>query len=579
MLDVAITGATVVDGTGAPGRRADVGIRDGRIVAVGVLDEPAGQTVDADGLIVAPGFVDPHTHYDAQLHWDPLATPSSWHGVTTVIGGNCGFTLAPLKERDADYTRRMMAQVEGMPLAALEDGLPWSWESFGEFLDALDGAVGVNAGFMVGHCALRRYVLGDDFARPSTPSEVGEIGALLDRSLAAGGLGLSTIAVVDPRRRRGRSRAEPLGRRGRGVLAVRGRRRSHDGTSLELITQGCIGRFSDDEVELLAQMSRVAGRPLNWNVLSPTSDEPDKVEHQLRPSRRAREIGGRVLALTMPVFADNNMSFLTFCALWLLPGWRDMLAVDVPERIRRLQDPEVRASLAASAATSPLGMLAHFDRYVIGDVFSEANEQYRDRRVRDIAAERGTDAFTTIVDIAAADDLRTVLWPLPGADRDADWAIRRALWDDPDVLLGGSDAGAHLDRMLGAAYPTRFLADCLRGRQLLSLEQAVHLMTDVPARVFGLRDRGRVEVGAHADLVVFDPATVGAAPVRTVFDLPGASKRLLADPIGVHRVFVNGTETLVDGEPTGAVAGTVLRSGRDTTGPHLSAQDRRSRSA
>jgi len=569
VLDVAITGATVVDGTGTPGHRSDVGVRDGRIVAVGRLDEPARQTVDADGLIVAPGFVDPHTHYDAQLHWDPIATPSSWHGVTTVIGGNCGFTLAPLKERDADYTRRMMAQVEGMPLAALEDGLLWSWESFGEFLDALDGAVGVNAGFMVGHCALRRYVLGDDFARASTPSEVAEIGALLDRSLAAGGIGLSTSRSsthVD-----GEGEAVPSRWADEDeVYSLCEVVARHDGTSLELITQGCIGRFSDDEVELLAQMSRIAERPLNWNVLSPTADEPDKVEHQLRPSRRAREIGGRVLALTMPVFADNNMSFLTFCALWLLPGWRDTLAVDVPERIRRLQDPAVRASLAASAATSPLGMLAHFDRYVIGDVFCEANEQYRDRRVSDIAAERGADAFTTIVDIAAADDLRTVLWPLPGADRDADWEIRRALWGDPDVLLGGSDAGAHLDRMLGAAYPTRFLADCLRGRQLLSLEQAVHLMTDVPARVFGLRDRGRVEVGAHADLVVFDPATVGAAPVRTVFDLPGSSKRLLADPIGVHRVFVNGTETLVDGAPTGAVAGTVLRSGRDTTGPHLS---------
>src|SRR3954451_21103426 len=192
MLDYAITGGTIVDGTGAAARQGDVGIRDGRIVAVGKLDEPATTTVDATGLIVAPGFVDPHTHYDAQLYWDAYATPSSWHGVTSVIGGNCGFTLAPLKERDADYTRRMMAQVEGMPLAALEDGLPWSWESFGEFLDALDGAVGVNAGFMVGHCALRRYVLGDDFARPSTPSEVMEISALLDRSLAAGGIGLST---------------------------------------------------------------------------------------------------------------------------------------------------------------------------------------------------------------------------------------------------------------------------------------------------------------------------------------------------------------------------------------------------
>ena len=285
MLDVAITGATVVDGTGAPGRRADVGIRDGRIVAVGVLDEPAVQTVDADGLTVAPGFVDPHTHYDAQLHWDPLATPSSWHGVTTVIGGNCGFTLAPLKERDADYTRRMMAQVEGMPLAALEDGLPWSWESFGEFLDALDGAVGVNAGFMVGHCALRRYVLGDDFARA-----VDRVGGRGDQRAARPLAGRRAGSGCRPRGRRPTStaRAKPVPSRWAvedEVYSLCEVVAQHDGTSLELITQGCIGRFSDDEVELLAQMSRVAGRPLNWNVLSPTADEPDKVEHQLRPSR------------------------------------------------------------------------------------------------------------------------------------------------------------------------------------------------------------------------------------------------------------------------------------------------------
>jgi N-acyl-D-aspartate/D-glutamate deacylase len=568
MLDLAITGATVVDGTGSPGRPADIGIAGGRIVKVGGrgnLDYSAATTVDAEGLVATPGFIDPHTHYDAQLFWDPLATPSSWHGVTTVIGGNCGFTLAPLKARDADYTRRMMAQVEGMPLPALTDGVPWTWDGFGEYLDSLDGSVAVNAGFMVGHCALRRYVLGEDFARESTESELDEIAQLLQSSLSAGGLGLSTTRSsthVDgdghPVPSRWASQDE--------VLALCDVVGAFQGTSLELISEGCIGRFSDAEVELLASMSARARRPLNWNVLSVSVGEAGKVEHQMQPSRRAREVGGRVVALTMPIFADNNMSFLTFCALWLIPGWRDVLSAEVPERIRRLRDPEVRASMLENASKSPLGRLADFSRYMIGDVFSEENERYRNRIVGDIAAERGEDPFETIVDITAADDLRTVLWPLPAADSDADWRLRADLWGERDVMLGGSDAGAHLDRMLGSPYPTRFVGDCLRGRQLVSLERAVQLMTSVPADVFGLRGRGRLQEGCNADVVLFDPETVGAAPARIAFDLPGESKRLLADPVGVSRVIVNGRDVIVDGTPTGNLPGIVLRSGRDTAG-------------
>ena len=217
-----------------------------------------------------------------------------------------------------------------------------------------------------------------------------------------------------------------------------------------------------------------------------------------------------------------------------------------------------------SAKTSPLGRLADFDRYLIGDVYSEVNEPYRNRVVGEIAAARGQDPFTTIVDIVAADDLKTVLWPIPAGDTDADWQLRRNLWDEPDVLIGGSDAGAHLDRMLGSPYPTRFIADSLRGRQLVSLERAVQLMTDIPARLFGLRRRGRLALGNHADVVVFDPRRVGASPARLSYDLPGQSKRLLADPIGVGHVLVNGRETIVDGRPTGDLPGVVLRSGRDT---------------
>jgi N-acyl-D-aspartate/D-glutamate deacylase len=564
MLDYLITGGTVVDGTGSPARRADVGVRGGRIVAVGEVDEGAAQVLDADGLIVAPGFVDPHTHYDAQLFWDPHATPSSWHGVTSVIGGNCGFTLAPLRDRDADYTRRMMAQVEGMPLAALEAGVPWRWERFGEYLDALESSLAVNAGFMVGHCALRRYVMGEDFSREASASEVEQIAQLFEESVSAGGLGLSTTRStthVDGDGNAVPSRWASVDEVLR-LCAIAGR---HEGTSLELITHGCLDRFSDEEIELLAQMSATASRPLNWNVLSVSASDPGKIEHQMRPSMRAREIGGRVVALSMPIFADNNMSFLTFCALWLIPGWRDVLATDdIDEKIRRLRDPAVRAGMMEQAASYPLGRLANFAEYRIGDVYSPENEQYRGRKVGDIAAEREVDAFATIVDIVANDRLRTVLWPIPQHDGDADWALRRELWSLDDLMIGGSDAGAHLDRMLGSAYPTRFLADTLRGRQLVPLERAVQLMTDIPARLFGLRGRGRLVPGYQADMVVFDPTTVDATPPYIVFDLPGDSKRLLADPVGVVRVFVNGAETIVDGAPTDALPGAVLRSGRDT---------------
>jgi N-acyl-D-aspartate/D-glutamate deacylase len=234
--------------------------------------------------------------------------------------------------------------------------------------------------------------------------------------------------------------------------------------------------------------------------------------------------------------------------------------------IAALRDPAVRERLLASAASSIMPGLARFERYLIGDVFSAANERYRNRMVGDLAREQGKHPFEMIVEVVANDDLRTVLWPQPGSDGPDDWELRRALWEQPDVMIGGSDAGAHLDRMLGSAYPTRFLADALRGRQLVSVERAVQTMTDVPARLFGLRRRGRVVAGYAADLCVLDPGTVDAAPVRTVFDLPGGNKRMLADPIGVVRVLVNGRETIVDGAPVDVRPGAVLRSGRDTGG-------------
>jgi N-acyl-D-aspartate/D-glutamate deacylase len=572
MFDHLIRGGLVLDGTGGPGRRADIGIRAGRIEQIGTLEgADATKTFDATGLVVAPGFIDIHTHYDAQLHWDGYATPSSLHGVTTVIGGNCGFTLAPLKQRDADYTRRMMAQVEGMPLAALEEGLDWSWESFGDYLSHLDGRVAVNSGFLVGHCAIRRYVLGEaSLEREATPTEVDEMVALLHQSLAAGGLGFSTT--------RSRTHPDHLGgpvpsrQASEGeVLALCRAVADHPGTTLEAITSGCISGFSEEEIELLAQMSAHAGRTLNWNVLNiggaaaGTADDEEtwaRIAHQLRPSVRAREIGGRVLALTMPTQADLNMSMATYCAMWLIPGWREVLTLPPAEKAAKLRDPEVRATMLAAAVGSGLERFADFGSYRIGDTVADANKQYEDRVVRDIAEERGVDVWNALVDIEIADDFNTVLWP-ERAD-DERWDMRVELWRRDDVMLGGSDAGAHLDRMLGSTYTTTFLADVLRGRKPIPLEEAVQLMTSKPAEVYGLRDRGVLREGAIGDVVVFDPETVGSARARRAYDLPGESLRLTAASSGVELVLVNGVETIVAGEPTGALAGTVLRSGRDT---------------
>ncbi|MFC4055255.1 amidohydrolase family protein [Actinomadura syzygii] len=564
MLDLAITGATVVDGGGGRPVTADVGIRDGRVAAVGTLDEPARETLDADGLVVGPGFVDPHTHYDAQLWWDPFATPSSWHGVTSVIGGNCGFTLAPLHKGDGDYLRRMMAQVEGMPLAALEEGVDWKWESFGEFLGGLDGNLGVNAGFLVGHCALRRYVMGPDaIGREATEREVAEMAGVLRRSLAAGGLGLSTTRSSTHKDGDG----EPVASRWASpeelisLCRVVG---EYPGTTLEGMVQGCLDRFSDDEIELFATMSATAGRPLNWNVLTVDSTDADKIAHQLRAAARARELGGRVVALTMPILVPMNMSFRTFCALWLIPGWDEVLRGTVEERVERLSDPRVREDMLAKARASSFARLAEFGNYVIGDAFHPDLREFVGRRVDEMAAERGEDPFTTLAGIVCKDELRTVLWPQPTSDTANDWALRSLVWEHPDVMLGGSDAGAHLDRMCGSPYFTRFLADSLRGRRLVSLERAVQLLSDVPARLFGLRGRGRLEPGYHADVVVFDPATVDAGPATLVPDLPGESPRLIAESVGVKHVFVNGVETIRDGVPTGRLPGTVLRSGTET---------------
>jgi N-acyl-D-aspartate/D-glutamate deacylase len=462
----------------------------------------------------------------------------------------------------------MMAKVEGMPLEALENGVEWTWHDFGEYLERVEGkGLGVNAGFLVGHCAIRRLVMGtDSVSMAATPEQVDEMRALLAASIEAGGLGFSTSrafthsdgdGVPVPSRH-----AAP-----EEVLALCEEVAHHPGTTVEAITDGCLNGFSDDEIELFARMSATAQRPLNWNVLTVDSNNPAGVEQQLAASDRAAELGGRIVALTMPILVGMNMNFASHCALFLIPGWGEVLRLPRAEAIAKLHDPVIRRELDARAHSEEAGVLRRLTgwaTYRIGDTFSDENEGLSGRTVAEIAAERGAAPFDTLLDIVIADDLRTILWPSPTDDDPASWELRAQVWKDPRVMIGGSDAGAHLDRMCGAPYPTAFLADCFRGRHLLPVEEAVRLMTSVPADLFGLRHRGRIEPGAIADLVVLDPATVGAGPVQMVADLPGGTARLVADSVGVRHVFVGGVETVRDGAATGALPGRILRSGRDT---------------
>ena len=381
MLDLLIKGGTVVDGTGGPGRVADVGVRDGRIVAVGDISEDATETVDATGLVVCPGFIDPHTHYDAQLLWDKQATPSNLFGVTSMVAGNCGFSLAPLSgDDDAEYLKRMMVRVEGMSLEALDSTGPWGWRTFGDYLDTVEGdGLAVNVGFLVGHCALRRMVMKEaSVGELASDEQIAEMRSLLKQAIDEGAMGFST----------GRSfthndwDGQPVPSRWASedeVLELCRETAEHEGTTLEWVSDGCLNGFDDDEVELMTRMSVEGRRPLNWNVLTVDSARPEAYENQIKACETANANGARVVGLTMPILVGMNMSLGTFCALHQLPNWKDVFALPYPERMEKLRDPEVLIWLENQAALPEAGVFSRLTGW----------GQLPDRRHL-LAGERGT---------------------------------------------------------------------------------------------------------------------------------------------------------------------------------------------
>jgi N-acyl-D-aspartate/D-glutamate deacylase len=565
-MDLALRNATIIDGTGAKRFEGDVGIRGGKIAAIGQFDDWAKQDIDVGGAVVSPGFIDCHTHYDAQVMWDQMLSPSVYHGVTTVVAGNCGFTLAPLSGRKADseYLLAMLSRVEGMPLSSLQAAVNPTWKSFGEYLDGIDGKIAINTAFMVGHSALRRFVMGERaVGNQATPEEIQAMVTLLHRSLGEGGVGFSTTVSIshsdhngDPVPSRWASDEE--------LLALSATLRDSPGTWLELVPYAGAA-FGERQYKLLTAMSLAAQRPVNWNILAVSSTTREFIEKQLLMSDYAAERGAKIYALVPATPIKAILNFRTGFTLDMIENWNEFLHLPDKEKIAAMRDPAMRKRLqdGVDKSDTPLRRM-DFGECLIEDVRSAKNARLKGRLVRDYAREVGLSPLDALLELAAEEELWTTFSPPPfGADEES-WAMRGRVWQDARCLVGGSDAGAHLDMINTFALSTQMLGEGVRERQLLSLEQAVRLLTRAQADAFGLKGRGRIELGAIADLVVFDPETIAPGPIVMRDDLPGGEARLYADAIGIQHVIVNGVPVAADNRPTGRKSGRVLRSGRDT---------------
>jgi N-acyl-D-aspartate/D-glutamate deacylase len=564
--DLKITGGTIIDGTGAAGYRGDVGVRDGKIIAVGQIDGRGKEEIDADGAVVSPGFIDCHTHYDAQAMWDPMLSPSVYHGVTTVLAGNCGFTLAPFSGRkaDADYLLAMLARVEGMPLTSLEAAVKPTWHSFGEYLDAIDGKLAINTGFMVGHSALRRYVMGDRaVGSQATPDEIQAMANLLRKSIAEGGTGFSTTISYSHSDHNG----DPVPSRwatDEEILTLSAVVSEYPGTWMELLP--ATGGWGDRQYELSTAMSLAGQRMVNWNLMVVDARLQSIVEAQLKTGYYAAERGAKVYGLVPAVPIKNVINFRSGVQLDLLPGWNEFVHLPDHEKLAAMQDPAMRARLQESVEKNArsAGLPSDFGLMLIEHVRSARNKKWVGRLTRDYAAEVGLPPFDALFQLAVEEELQlSFSGPELGGD-EASWSMRPDIWRDEYSLIGGSDAGAHLDAINTFALSTQLLGEGVRKRGLLPLEEAVWRITGRLADIFGLTGRGRIREGAVADLVVFDPDRIDCGPIVERHDLPQGETRLYAESLGVNHVIVSGVPVAAGNSPTGRLGGKVLRSGRDT---------------
>jgi N-acyl-D-aspartate/D-glutamate deacylase len=560
-FDLVIRGGRVVDGTGMRAFTADVAVKDGRIVRIGRVDEGAERVIDADGLWVTPGFIDVHTHYDVQLDWDPLATPSSWHGVTTVLAGNCGFTLAPAKPADVDWLAGMLSRVEGMSRAALAEGLRFGGGSFGDYWKRFDGRLGVNVGSYVGHCAVRRWVMGDDASeREATEDEIRQMQALVRESMQQGAMGFSTSQLDVHVGEDGREVPSNHASREE-ILALASVLAEFDRGAIEIIPRSFAEGYDAADRAMLLELYRCSGRPIELNILVPNPHHPMGWQETLAFCNEAFEQGARL----HPMFTTNHLELhLKLSDTFVfdeMPAWRAALTAPEPERSARLRDPNVRGRMR-DEFDDPAGRAVSFewDGLEVESVRDLANRPSIGRSVAELAEERGCTPLDAFLDLSLEEDLET-RWQTRLSDVAKQFIehVVRTSVVDPIVMPGSSDGGAHLASFVGADYTTRLFTDWVP--ELLSLEQAVWRNTLMPATVHGIEGRGVLREGAAADVLVIDPERLRAGRAELVRDFPAGTERYVVSAEGYRATIVNGEVLMDDGQHTGALPGRVLRGG------------------
>ena len=557
-FDLLIKGGLVVDGTGAEPRIADVGVADGRVAAVGRLDAPAARTIDAGGCVVAPGFIDHHTHYDGQVTFDPLCTFSCYNGVTTVVSGNCSLTLAPAREGDEAALAGMLAKVEAIPYDVLMNGVPWGWRSFGDYLNSLEGRLGINYGAMAGHSAIRRWVMGDESQeREAAGAEIEAVRSALRTALEEGALGVS----FDRNPRHVGMDGRPLPANAASIeelYAAAGALREL-GTGVIQVGDPMNLELSEGICERLSQES---GRPVTYLSITQSALRPEQWREHLA---HIAEVNGRGAARIHPqisprpglrYFQMDSAEFFNF-----MPTWKRIMNSPGEERIAAFADASLRPRLAEEVAAhsdvTALGFSGRWDHVVIVKPALERNKALAGMTAAELGAQRGQSPMDAFLDLAVEERLKT--WCARNQQNNDDEAMAEIL-NDPHTLIGLSDAGAHVVREGGYGYAVHFLSDWVRDKGIMPLEEGVRRLTSLPADVFGVPGRGRLTPGSKADILALDYERLGLDPSEEAYDLPGGAMRLKQTARGIAYTIVNGEPLMEDGAHTGALPGQVVRN-------------------
>jgi len=562
-FDLVVKNGTVIDGSGLPRFRADVGVRDGRIASIGRIRERAREVIDADGHVVSPGFVDGHTHMDAQIFWDPYGTCSCWHGITSVVMGNCGFTLAPCSSKDKHLVIRNLERAEDISAEAMDAGIEWSWTTYREFLETLERLPkGINYSGYLGHSALRTYVMGERaFEDAATDDDMRAMEAELRDALEAGAMGFTTSRSPShetPDRRPVASRVATWDEVRR-LVGVMG---DLNAGIFEIAGEGVDRSLGGEEARRdyhrrLRELAVETGRPITFGLFG-RKDAPGIWREYVRLIDETAAAGGRMFAQVHSRALSAVLSFKTQTPFDKLPVWREIRKLPLAEQKERLRDRSLRPQLVQAARAKfdgkPLGTEARpavFDWLFVMD-----NVHGPHRSVAEVARQRNCDPVEAMIDVALERDFDAFFFQ-PIANEDQDVALELMRYKHAVVTF--SDSGAHVSQLMDSSLQTHLLAHWVREKQAFTLEEAVRMLTLVPATHWGFADRGLIREGMAADLVVFDPDTIAAEMPEVVHDLPAGAKRLVQRCRGIAATVVNGETVLRDGKPTGALPGRLLR--------------------